>query len=120
MHIHIITGVAITFLHWNSVLEITFGHRTCFRTISGNVRIYFFCPGKMSAQRKRGLQSSSVINLDNTDMHKYTMILFKKVQSSGPCDYTPIARALAQSWMSDATTTKIKRKFETAYVIAKE
>ena len=56
----------------------------------------------------------------DTDMHKYAMILLKKAQSSGPCDYAPIARALAQSSMNDATTMKIKRKFETAYVIAKE
>ena len=41
----------------------------------------------------------------DTDMHKYAMVLFKKVQSSGPCEYTPIARALAQS-PTDAASTK--------------
>ena len=56
----------------------------------------------------------------DTDMHKYTMVLFKKAQSSGPCEYPPIARALAQSSMDAASIKKIKRKFETAYVIAKE
>ena len=56
----------------------------------------------------------------DTDMHKYTMVLLKKAQSSGPREYAPIARALGQSSMDAASTTKIKRKFETAYVIAKE
>ena len=42
----------------------------------------------------------------------YTMVLFKKAQSSRPCEYTPIARALAQSSMDAASTMKIKRKFE--------
>ena len=55
-----------------------------------------------------------------TNMHKYTMLLFKKVQSSGPCEYAPIARASAQSSMDAASTTRIKRKFETVYVIVKE
>ena len=54
----------------------------------------------------------------NSDRHKYGLVLLKKVQSSRPCEYALIARALAQSLMDDASTTKIKRKFETAYVIA--
>ena len=41
---------------------------------------------------------------------------FKKAQSSGPCEYASIARALSS--MDAASTTKIKRKFKTAYVIA--
>ena len=56
----------------------------------------------------------------DTNMHNYVMVLFKKAQSSGPCEYVPIARALAQLLMDAASTMKIKRKFETAYVTAKE
>ena len=56
----------------------------------------------------------------DTDMYKYAMALFKKAQSSGHCEYTPIAMALAQSSMDAASTRKIKWKLETAYVIAKE
>ena len=41
---------------------------------------------------------------------------FKKAQSSGPCEYASIARALSS--MDAASTTKIKRKFKTVYVIA--
>ena len=33
---------------------------------------------------------------ENTDMHKYAMVLFKKAQSSGPCEYVPMASAMAQ------------------------
>lgn len=44
-----------------------------------------------------------------TDMHKHTMVLFKKVQSSGSCDYAPIMRAVAQSSMDADSTTKIKQ-----------
>ena len=43
----------------------------------------------------------------DTDMHKYTMVLFKKAQLSGPCEYAPIARALAQSSIDAASTAKI-------------
>ena len=52
----------------------------------------------------------------NTNMHKYAVVLFKKVQSSGPCEYMLIARTLAQSSMDAASTTKIKQKFETVCV----
>ena len=64
------------------------------------------------------MRTSTFKDHADTDMHKYAMA--KKAQSSGPCEYAPIARALAQSSMDAASTTKIKRKFETAYVIAKE
>ena len=35
-----------------------------FRSISGNIQTTVFCSGKMSAQRKRSLKESSVIDLD--------------------------------------------------------
>ncbi len=56
----------------------------------------------------------------DTNIHKYAMDLFKKVQSSWHCKYALIARTLDQYSMDAASTTKIKRKFETTYVIAKE
>ena len=56
----------------------------------------------------------------DTDIHKYTMVLFKKAQLSRICEYVPMARALAQSSIDAASTFKIKQKFETAYVIVKE
>ena len=165
-----------------AVFEITFGHQTFsgqFLEVSGQT---VFCSGKMSAQRKRSLEESSVIDLDalcsdpptkehsvqkktidkwlvendkelntsiwlmfetaaddcdhvttlkctvcfrfrerlqpmqNYRLHSlkvlpvcahpssritptrtctYTMVLFEKEQYSRPCEYTPIARALA-------------------------
>ena len=66
------------------------------------------------------MRTSTFKDHADSDMQKYAMILFKKAQSSGPCEYALIARVLAQSSMDAASTTKIKRKFETAYVIAKE
>ena len=50
------------------------------------------------------------------DMHKHAMVLFKKAQSSRPCNYAPIAKALAQLSMGAVSTTKIKLKFEMAKV----
>ena len=52
-------------------------------------------------------------------MHKHAMVFFKKARSSGPCEDAPIVRMLAQSLIDASSTRKIKRKFETAYVIAK-
>ena len=56
----------------------------------------------------------------DTSMHKDAMVLFKKMQSSGPCEYTPIVRALAKSSMDATSIMNIKQKFEMTYVIAKE
>jgi hypothetical protein len=55
-----------------------------------------------------------------SDIHKRAMILYKKSASSVPTEYSSIARAFAQSSMDSSTRDKIKRKFETAYVIVKE
>ena len=48
------------------------------------------------------------------------MVLFKKAQSGGPCEYVMIAKTPAQSLMDAASTRRIKQKFETVNVIAKE
>ena len=53
-------------------------------------------------------------------MHCRAMILFKKERAANPCDYVPIAKALAETSMDSATVESLKRKFDVAYTIAKE
>ena len=53
-------------------------------------------------------------------MHACTMVLFKKQQSSTICEYAPIAKALLLPSMDDHTKVSLKRKFDVAYMIAKE
>ena len=48
------------------------------------------------------------------------MLLYKKQRSSNVCDYAPIARSLTQSSVDANTREKTKRKFDMAYLIAKE
>jgi len=48
------------------------------------------------------------------------MILFKKQDSTNVCDYAPIAKALLLPLMDESTRARLKRKFEIAYLIAKE
>ena len=55
-----------------------------------------------------------------TSMHELVMGLFKKQQSSSICEYAPIAAALLQPSMDEATCTWTKRKFDVAYMIAKK
>ena len=55
-----------------------------------------------------------------TSMHETVMGLFKKQQSSSVCEYAPIAAALLQPSMDEATCTWTKRKFDVAYMIAWE
>ena len=55
-----------------------------------------------------------------TDMHARAMLLYKKQRSSNVCDYSPIARSLSQSSMDASTRDRTKRKFDVAYLIAKE
>ena len=55
-----------------------------------------------------------------TDMRARAIVLFKKQQSSTVCEYAPIAKALLQPSMDDHTKASLKRKFDVAYMIAKE
>ena len=55
-----------------------------------------------------------------TSMHERAMGLFKKQQSSSVCEYALIAAALLQPSMDKATCTWTKRKFDVAYMTAKE
>ena len=63
---------------------------------------------------------SSVKDHAVLDMHTRAMLLFKKSEACVPSEFSPIARALAQSSMDASTKAKIKRKFEAAYFVAKE
>ena len=53
-----------------------------------------------------------------TDMHKRAMVLFHKSRSADVTDYAPIARAL--NTLDQETASRLKRKFEIAYLICKE
>ena len=55
-----------------------------------------------------------------TEMHKRAMALYRKQHSTNVCDYAPIAKCLLQPSMDEVTRVKLKRKFEIAYLIAKE
>ena len=51
-----------------------------------------------------------------TDMHARAMVLFKKQHASSVCENAPIAAALLQLSMDDATRERTKRKFGIAYM----
>ena len=66
----------------------------------------------------QNLRASSFKDHAATDMHKRAMILFHKSRSTDVAEYAPIARAL--STLDPDTASKLKRKFEVAYLICKE
>ena len=51
----------------------------------------------------------------SADMHCSVMIPSKKKRAANPCDYAPIAKALAETCM-DAATAESLRKFDVTYV----
>lgn len=53
-------------------------------------------------------------------MHKHVMTLYKKQHFSNICEYAPIAKALLIQSMDKLTRASLKRKFDIAYLIAKE
>ena len=55
-----------------------------------------------------------------TDMHVHAMTLYKKQHTSSVCEYAPIVAALIQPSIDDTTRQRMKRKFNVAYMIAKE
>ena len=63
---------------------------------------------------------STVKDHAGTDMHARAMLLYKKQRSSNICKYSPIAQSLSQSTMDASTRDRMKRKFDVAYLIAKE
>ena len=50
-------------------------------------------------------------------MHKCAMMLYKKQHSMNVCEYAPIAKAILQPSMDEATRQTLKHKFEIAYMI---
>lgn len=54
-----------------------------------------------------------------TTMHCRAMILDWKQQESSAVEYAPIAKALWETNIDEATKRKLKRKFDVAYMIAK-
>ena len=65
------------------------------------------------------VRTSTFKEYASTDMHCRAMILFKKERATNPCDYAPIARALAETSVDAATVDSLKRKFDVAYMITK-
>ena len=63
-------------------------------------------------------RTSSFKDHAKTDMHERAMVLLKKEQFQNICDYSPIARSFYR--MDSEAEAKIKRKFDLAYVMAKE
>ena len=55
-----------------------------------------------------------------TETHKRAMILYKKQHLSNLYDYVLIVNALLLPSMNELTRARLKRKFELAYLIAKE
>ena len=54
-------------------------------------------------------------------MHAHAMVLFKKQHARNITEYSPIAAALLHLRLMDETTqARMKRKFDIAYMIAKE
>ena len=64
------------------------------------------------------LRTTSFKDHAKTDMHERAMVLSKKEQSQNICDYSPLARSFFH--MDSEAEAKIKRKFDLAYVMAKE
>jgi len=55
-----------------------------------------------------------------TDMHRRAMALEAKESARSVMEYAPIARAMAQANLSEVAKLRIKKKFDIAYMIAKE
>lgn len=61
---------------------------------------------------------SAVKDHAGTEMHKCSMLLLSKSKASGVVKYEPIARAL--STLDPDSASKMKRKFEIAFMLCKE
>ena len=61
---------------------------------------------------------SAVKNHADTEMHKCSMLLLSKSKASGVVEYAPITRAL--STLDPDSASKMKRKFEIAFMLCKE
>ena len=76
--------------------------------------------------RSAFIDGSSNVRVSNvkehagTDMHSSAMHLLKKQHSSSVFEYAPIARCLGDTLMDETTRKAIEKKFDIAYMIAKE
>ena len=75
-----------------------------------------FCPAFIDGSAN--LRTSSFRDHSKSDMRERAMLLLRKEQSSDVCDYSPIARAFYK--MDKTAEGKIKKKFDVAYMMAKE
>ena len=64
------------------------------------------------------LRTSSFMDHAKSNIHKRAMLLLKKEQSTDVRDYAPIARSIYR--MDQSAEDSIKKKFDIAYMIAKE
>ena len=55
-----------------------------------------------------------------TAMHCQAMLLAQKETASSMVEYAPIVKAFAKANINEETKAKLKRKFDVAYMIAKE
>ena len=53
-------------------------------------------------------------------MHRQAMLLAQKEIASSVVEYAPIVKAFAKANINETTKAKLKRKFDVAYMIAKE
>ncbi len=64
------------------------------------------------------LRTSSFKDHAKSDMHQRAMLLLRKAQATSICEYSPMARCLFT--MDSDTEVKIKKKFDVAYMMAKQ
>ena len=66
------------------------------------------------------IRASTFKDHAETAMHHQAMLLAQKEIASSVVEYAPIAKAFAKANINEATKAKLKRKFDVAYMIAKE
>jgi hypothetical protein len=66
------------------------------------------------------LRSSSFKDHACTEMHKKAMVLLKRQQSTNVVEYAPIAKAILGPKIDSVESERLRKKFDVAYVIAKE
>ena len=66
------------------------------------------------------IRASTFKDHAETAMHRQAMLLVQKEIASSVVEYAPIAKAFTKANINEATKAKLKRKFDVAYIIAKE
>jgi len=92
-------------------------------------RVYCVCIQQLTLLRNhnpafingsKNTRTSAFKERTNTEMHKCAMMLYKKQHSINVCEYAPIAKAILQPSMDEATRQKLKHKFKISYMMVKE